>query len=74
MDYNQAFEGYKIGKTLYDIKCIYCSNEKSTALMQDKDGGAFRKCDRCGKNFMSRIMSPALDNYSYATSHLKGTN
>lgn len=72
--FEQAFQRYETDKVFFNMRCIYCSHDNTISLMEDKDGGAFRKCLKCQKNFMATIMSPALNNYSYATAHLKGTN
>jgi hypothetical protein len=60
------------GKIIYDTKCIYCSNLESKSLMND--GGSFRNCNRCKKNFRSNILTESVTNYSYSTHHLNGTN
>ena len=61
------------GSIKYDPKCIYCSHQYSFALMTT-DGGAFRKCEKCRKNFKANIVNGAINNFNFATNHLKGTN
>ena len=58
----------------YSSTCIYCSHTKSTSLMNGMDGGAFRRCDCCRKNFKANLLTKPITNYSYSTHHLKGTN
>lgn len=60
----------------YSSKCIFCSNEDTTALMLNQDNGAFRHCNNpsCRKNFRADILSKPINNYSKATTHLKGSN
>jgi hypothetical protein len=60
------------GKIIYDIKCIFCSNLDSKSLMND--GGSFRNCNKCKKNFKANILTAPVTNYSYSTGHLNGTN
>jgi hypothetical protein len=81
MNYTTLDEAYKIhhinpntyGGTLkYSLTCIYCKHSKSTSLMND--GGSFRRCDHCKKNFKASILNDAVTNFSYSTHHLKGTN
>jgi hypothetical protein len=59
---------------LYSSICIYCSFDSSTPLMGLEDGGSFRRCNRCRKNFRAKVLNNAVSNYSTSTSHLKGTN
>ena len=81
MNYTPLEDAYKIhhtysttygGTIRYIPTCIYCSHKTSTSLMND--GGAFRRCDKCRKNFRANVMNEAIHNLSYATHHLKGTN
>ena len=84
MNYTSLDEAYKIhhtnsntyqGTIRYNPECIYCKNASSTSLMQNTDGGSFRRCDRCRKNFKATILvGEPIKNYSYSTHHLKGTN
>jgi hypothetical protein len=81
MNYTNLEDAYKIhhidsktysGNIMYSPKCIYCGNLESISLMND--GGAFRKCNKCKKNFKASILNNAINNLSYSTFHLKGTN
>jgi hypothetical protein len=81
MNYTPLEDAYKIhhvnsntysGTLKYSPTCIYCNNITSTPLMND--GGSFRRCDRCKKNFRATILNEAVTNFSYSTNHLKGTN
>lgn len=81
MNYTSLDEAYKIhhthsntynGTISYNPTCIYCKNPNSISLMND--GGSFRRCDRCRKNFKASVMNQAITNFSYSTHHLKGTN
>ena len=56
----------------YSPVCIFCSHSASTALMND--GGSFRQCNRCRKNFRARVLTDPINNFSYSTQHLRGTN
>jgi hypothetical protein len=60
------------GFVLYIPNCIFCLHEKTLPLMND--GGCFRKCINCKKNFRANVLNKSIQNYSYTTSHLKGTN
>lgn len=77
---DQAYSIHHINSNTYGgiIKytpiCIYCKNPSSKPLMNDRDGGAFRQCERCRKNFRANIITEAVTNFSYSTNHLKGTN
>lgn len=82
MNYTNLEDAYKIhhinqttygGNIKYSTKCIYCSNNSSKSLM-NTDGGAFRQCDRCNKNFKANVLNDAVSNFSYSTFNLKGTN
>jgi len=57
---------------IYDNMCIFCSNLSSKSLMND--GGSFRNCNKCRKNFRAKILSVPVDNYVKSTLHLNGTN
>jgi hypothetical protein len=81
MNYTLLEDAYKIhhvnsntycGTLKYSPTCIYCKNITSMPLMND--GGSFRQCDRCKKNFRATILNEAVTNFSYSTNHLKGTN
>jgi hypothetical protein len=81
MNYSSLDDAYKIhhitnntynGTIRYNITCIYCKNPSSISLMND--GGSFRKCDKCKKNFKATVINEAINNYSYSTYHLRGTN
>jgi len=81
MNYTTLDEAYKIhhinsntyrGTIKYSPICIYCKNPSSKSLMND--GGAFRQCDHCRKNFRANVITEAVQNFSYSTHHLKGTN
>ena len=76
-------EAYKIhhiqsqtygGAVNYNPSCIFCSSTQSIALMQQQDGGSYRRCLQCKKHFKATILNNAITNYSYSTYHLKGTN
>ena len=58
----------------YNPTCIYCKNTSSKSLIPHADGGSFRQCDRCRKNFRATVITSAINNFSYSTHHLKGTN
>lgn len=82
MNYTPLEDAYKIhhvnsniygGIIKYITTCIYCKHPFSKALM-NTDGGSFRQCERCKKNFKANIMNEAISNFSYSTNHLKGTN
>lgn len=81
MNYTPLEDAYKIHhvnsntytKTIkYSPTCIYCTNPTSYSLMND--GGSFRRCDRCKKNFRATTLNESISNFSYSTHHLKGTN
>jgi hypothetical protein len=81
MNYTSLEEAYKIhhtnsntygGTIQYSTACIFCKNPTSIPLMND--GGSFRRCERCRKNFKATVINDAINNHSYSTSHLKGTN
>jgi len=82
MNYTLLEDAYKIhhtnsntygGSLKYSPNCIYCKNTTSTSLMNN-DGGSFRRCDRCKKNFRAIILNESITNFSFSTHHLKGTN
>jgi hypothetical protein len=60
----------------YSSQCIYCSNQDTIALMPTQDNGSFRLCNNrsCRKQFRANIISKSVENYTAATTHLKGTN
>lgn len=63
------------GTILYSPICIYCNNNTSISLFPGAtDGGSFRQCNRCKKNFRANVVSQPINNISYSTHHLKGTN
>jgi len=81
MNYTPLEDAYKIhhtnettysGTLRYSPKCIFCHHDVSTSLMND--GGSFRRCDRCRKHFRAVPLTSAINNFSYSTHHLKGTN
>jgi hypothetical protein len=81
MNYTPLDEAYKIhhvssntytGTLKYSPICIYCNNPISKSLMND--GGSFRRCDKCKKDFKATFIGPAVTNFTYSTNHLKGTN
>lgn len=83
MNYTSLDDAYKIyhtnsntygGSITYNPTCIYCSNSSSNALMQSRDGGSFRQCKKCRKNFRANIVNKPINNLSYSTQHLHGTN
>ena len=81
MNYTHLDDAYKIhhtnsntygGNICYNPTCIFCSHPNSSSLMND--GGSFRRCDKCKKNFKANTINSAISNLSYSTQHLKGTN
>lgn len=81
MDLTPLDEAYKIhhidpktysGTILYSPVCIYCNNPQSLSLMND--GGSFRRCMRCRKEFRATVLNESVTNYIYSTRHLSGTN
>lgn len=81
MNYTLLDDAYKIhhtnsttygGNVNYSPICIYCKNLTSKSLMND--GGSFRQCLKCKKNFRANVITEAIQNFSYSTHHLKGTN
>jgi hypothetical protein len=59
----------------YSPVCIFCKNNSSIPLFPSgTDGGSFRQCSRCKKNFRANVINNAINNFSYSTEHLKGTN
>ena len=81
MNYTHLDDAFKIhhtnsntygGTIHYSTVCIYCKYPLSKSLMND--GGAFRQCNQCKKNFMATVVTPAVNNLKYSTNHLKGTN
>jgi hypothetical protein len=82
MNYTPLDDAYKVhhiasntygGNVLYNPTCIYCKNPSSKSLMNG-DGGSFRQCYRCRKQFTATIIGNAIQNFSHSTHHLKGTN
>lgn len=78
MDFNKAFQinhvqpGTYGGTIVYDQTCPFCSFPESKGLMND--GGSFRECRRCRKQFRANIISGTVSNYTTATSHLNPNN
>jgi hypothetical protein len=78
MDFNKAFQinhvqpGTYGGTIVYDQTCPFCSFPESKGLMND--GGSFRECRRCKKQFRANIMGGTVANYTTATSHLNPNN
>ena len=81
MNYTPLDEAYNIhhtssntykGTIKYSPTCIFCKNTITIPLMND--GGSFRRCERCKKNFKATVITDAVNNFSYSTYHLKGTN
>ena len=63
------------GTIHYSPVCIFCKNNSSIPLMPSLcDGGSFRQCCRCKKNFRADVINKPINNFSYSTHHLKGTN
>jgi len=63
------------GNIIYSSTCIYCKNNQSFSLYPSNiDGGSFRQCLRCKKNFKANVITQPINNISYSTHHLKGTN
>ena len=56
----------------YSPKCVFCSHNESLALLND--GGSFRRCMNCRKEFKANILTQAVPNYLLSTSHLKTTH
>ena len=83
MNYTPLDEAYKIhhvnsntytGTLSYCPSCIYCKHNTSIPLMGDRDGGSFRQCTKCRKQFRATINNSAIQNFNQSTHHLKGTN
>ena len=82
MNYTPLKEAYEIHHSTtnnsfykpvtYSPVCIHCNCSSSIPLIND--GGSFRMCDRCKKQFKATILEPPVQNYANSTSHLKGTN
>lgn len=81
MNYTPLEDAYRIhhvspntygGTIFYSPICIFCNHASSQSLMND--GGAFRRCDRCKKEFRANIINSPINNFNNSTSHLKGTN
>lgn len=70
---NNTYENYN-KKLVYNPQCIFCSYNNSIALMEDRDGGIFRRCLRCRKEFVAKLLTQPINNYNNSTEHLKGTN
>ena len=52
----------------YSKNCIYCHYENTSSLLND--GGCFRKCLNCRKNFRAIILSNPIANYNQSISHI----
>jgi hypothetical protein len=84
MNYTPLDQAYNIhhtnsntygGNIIYSPICIYCKHNTSISLMpHGTDGGSFRQCSRCRKNFRANVISKPINNLSYSTHHLQGTN
>jgi hypothetical protein len=81
MNFTPIDDAYKIhhikndtygGFLKYSPICIFCNHNISIPLMND--GGSFRQCKKCKKNFRATVLNQAINNYNYSTNHLKGTN
>jgi hypothetical protein len=78
MNLDDAYKIHHVNQTTYggaiqySSVCIFCKHLQSIPLMND--GGSFRKCLQCKKNFRATVLNPAINNFSYSTYHLKGTN
>ena len=81
MNFTPLEDAYKIhhvssntysGPIFYSSVCIYCKNATSMPLIND--GGSFRRCDRCRKDFRAIVLNQSINNFGVSTSHLKGTN
>jgi len=63
------------GNIFYSPVCIFCNHNSSIALFPTgTDGGSFRQCSRCKKNFRAKVENKPINNFNYSTHHLKGTN
>lgn len=72
--FNNISNTYR-GHIIYSPICIYCKNNQSISLFSGSiDGGSFRQCTRCKKNFRANVITQPINNISYSTHHLKGTN
>lgn len=81
MNYTSLDQAFNInsntygGHIIYSPICIYCKNNQSISLFpKSSDGGSFRQCTRCKKNFRANVITQPINNISYSTHHLKGTN
>jgi hypothetical protein len=81
MNYTQLDDAFRIHHTNpqifnkklnYSSKCIYCNNNESISLIND--GGCFRRCVKCRKEFRATILSEPVENIVNSTRHLRGTN
>ena len=61
---------------VYSSQCVFCRSSDTYALMFNQDNGSFRRClnRSCRKDFRANIVSKPIENYTSATTHLKGTN
>jgi hypothetical protein len=71
MNYTLLDDAYKIHHIdsstytkpiIYSTICIYCSHKSSMSLMND--GGSFRQCERCRKNFKATILTDPINNFT----------
>lgn len=69
MNYSEAFVHSHIKTTIYSGKiqynpaCIYCNNITTQPLLPN-DGGCFRRCLGCRKQFQSRVLTTPVPNYN----------
>lgn len=77
MNFHSAFNINNVNPSIYrhnviySSKCIYCDNIDTNSLI---NGGILRRCNKCRRNFKPNILSDAVSNYAYSTSHLKSTH
>jgi hypothetical protein len=78
MNFTPIEEAYRIehvkantygGSIKYSKNCIYCCCDNTISLLND--GGSFRKCYNCKKNFRANIISSPIINYNQSISHIK---
>ena len=81
MNYTSVNEAYKIehvhpttytGNITYSKQCIFCGNQETQSLLND--GGCFRKCEKCRKNFRANVLNAPVANYKNSLHHLKSTH
>ena len=54
------------GEIKYGKNCIYCYSVNTIGLLND--GGCFRKCKTCRKNFSAQILTNPIANYKESLS------